>query len=370
MTVIIGILGLSFLVFFHELGHYIAARLCGVKVLAFSIGMGPVLLHHTINDTDYRISLIPLGGYCSMKGQDDFPKAIEGNLKEIYGEPDSYYGSHPFKRLMIAFAGPAFNFIFGFIAFYIIALVGYTYYSAGTKVSMADEIYENMTSVAHEAGMQTGDSIKMINGKEMNDFSNIAEFIATHPDEDIDIIVERDGKTLSFAVHTALDKDTGAGKLGIVSSSDSVVERHYGSFGIAGSFAEGAKQSASLITLTFKSISILFKGINLTNAVSGPARITTILGSTVKQGFAESIRIGIISTLQILALISISLFITNLLPVPILDGGLILFALIEWIARRKMHPRLLYYIQYVGVGIIALLIIFVTTNDIKYFLFK
>lgn len=370
MTVIIGIIGLGFLVFFHELGHFLAARLFGVKVLAFSVGMGPVLLHKEIRGTDYRLSLIPLGGYCSMKGENDFKKAVEENRKEIAGEPDSFYGVHPLKRLLIAFAGPFFNLLFGFLAFFTIALMGYSYYSAGTQVSMADEIYEGMASPAHEAGMQTGDTIKAIDGKEMTDFSDLSGYIATHPDEDIRITVDRNGEILEITAHTLLDKETGAGKLGIVSSADSVIERHYGPYSPLGATIEGVRQCGSLIALTFKSIGILFKGVDVTKAVSGPARITTMLGDTVKEGFSEGARIGIISTLQFLALISVSLFITNLLPVPILDGGLILFAIIEIVARRKMHPKLLYYIQYVGIAFIALLMVLALAGDVRYFIGK
>lgn len=370
MTFVLGILGLGFLVFFHELGHFVAARIFGVKVEAFSIGMGPVLLHSTWKETDYRISLIPLGGYCAMKGEKDFQEAMEKNLKEIQGEKDSFYGIHPLKRLAIAFAGPFANFLFGFFAFFTIAIIGYTYYSAGTKVSMADEIYPELSSPAHDAGMKSGDKILSLNGTAVNDFSEIAAFISTHPDENIKIEVEREGKIFFFDVKTELDKETGAGKLGIVSDPESIVEHEYPRHGFFGACKEGFTQSAKIIALTGKSIRILFKGVNLTNAVSGPVRITSILGTTVKHGFAAGFKEGVVSTLEFLALISISLFLTNLLPIPVLDGGLILFALIEFLARKKMNPKVLYYIQFVGIFFIALLFIFAMTGDIIYFLKK
>lgn len=370
MTIIIGILGLGFLVFFHELGHFSAARIFGVKVEAFSVGMGPILLHHKIKDTDYRLSLIPLGGYCSMKGEKDFTDAIEKNLREIDGEPDSFYGVHPFKRLLIAFAGPFFNFLFGFIAYTIIALMGYTYYSAGTKVSMADEVYTDMSSVAHKSGMMTGDAILSINSKKMEDFSQIAIYVSSHPDEDLDFEVERNGEILHFLVHSELDKETGSGKVGIVSNPESIIERTYPKHSFFSALAEGFKQSFNLINLTFKGIGTLFKGVNITNTVSGPARITSMLGSTIKQGFSAGIHEGIVSSLEFLAIISISLFITNLLPIPILDGGLILFALIECIIRKKLNPKFLYYIQFVGIAFLAFMLILAVTGDFMYFFKK
>lgn len=370
MSIILGILGLGFLIFFHELGHFIAARVFGVKVEAFSVGMGPILLHHTIKDTDYRLSLIPLGGYCSMKGQSDFPTAVEKNLPFLDGDKDSFYGVHPVKRLLIAFAGPFFNFVFGFVAFTIIALMGYTYYTAGTTVSMADEIYENIESPAHKAGMQTGDEITAIDDIQMNDFSEIAEYISINPDKEVTITVKRNGSYYDIKLRTLLDKETGSGKIGIVSSPDSILEQHYGPYSPFGALREGVSECAKLLNLTVKGIGLLFKGVKLTSAVSGPARITTMLGDTVKEGFSENIHIGIVSTLQLLAIISISLFITNLLPIPILDGGLILFALIEWISRRKIHPKVLYYIQFIGIAIIGALMAIAITGDLKYFIFK
>ncbi len=370
MTFILGIIGLGFLVFFHELGHFAAARIFGVKVEAFSIGMGPVLLHRVWRKTDYRISLIPLGGYCAMKGEADFQKAIEENRKEIEGEKDSFYGIHPLKRLLISAAGPFANFFFGFLAFFIVALIGYTYYSAGTKVSMADEIYPELTSSAHFSGMESGDEILEINGKKMNDFSEIAEFISSHPDETIEIKVERNGIPLSFSVKTDLDKETGAGKIGIVSDPSSITEREYPKHNFLDACKEGLKRSFGIIILTGKSISILFKGVKISSAVSGPVRITSLLGSTVKQGFSLSFKTGIVSTLEFLALLSISLFMTNLLPVPILDGGLILFALIEFISHRKMGPKLLQSIQFIGLLFIAALMLFALSSDILYLIRK
>lgn len=367
MTIVIGIIGLGFLIFFHELGHYIAARIFHVKVEAFSIGMGPVLLHKTYKGTDYRISAIPLGGYCTMKGEKDAQTAIEDNLPQIDGERDSFYGTHPLKRLLIAFAGPFANYVLGFLCFFIIALMGYTYYSAGTKVSMADEVYPETTSPAHGAGLQSGDEIISINGTSMNDFSEIASFVSTHPDELLKVEVKRGSETLFFDVRTTMNTETGQGQIGVVSDPSSVTAREYPKHGFFGALKEGLCRSSEIIALTGKSVGVLFKGVKVTNAVSGPARITSMLGNTVKEGFSQGFKVGLISTLEFMALLSISLFLTNLLPIPILDGGLILFALLEVISRRKMNPKVLYYVQIAGVIVIAFIFIFAITSDIIYF---
>ncbi|MCI5830711.1 MAG: site-2 protease family protein [Treponema sp.] len=366
MTFILGILALGILVFFHELGHFMAARISGVKVEAFSIGMGPVLIHHAYKETDYRISLIPLGGYCAMKGEEDFKKALEQNLKTIEATEDSFYGVHPLKRLFIAFAGPLSNYILGFLAFFIIATMGYSYYSAGNRISMADEVYPELHSAAHEAGLETGDEIIAINKTPVSDFAEIAAFVSAHGDEDLVVKVVRNKETLEFKVHSDIDLDSGMGKIGIVADNTSVVKKE-----VKGkSFLPAVKEGFSGTLKIISSIKILFKGIKIQNAVSGPARITSMLGSTIQEGFMEGIKTGIISTLEFLAIISVSLFLTNLLPVPVLDGGLILFAFIEWISGRKLSPKLMSYIQYAGIAIIAFMMIFALYGDFLYFFKK
>jgi len=373
LTIVYGILCLGFLVFFHELGHFLAARAFGVAVESFSVGMVPVILHHTWGGTDYRLSLIPLGGYCGMKGQKDYPVAPNKGAEQESSaavDKDSFYGVHPFKRLLIAFNGPFFNLIFAFIAYFIIALMGYTYYSAGTKVSMTSDTaeYATVPSPAKAAGMKSGDDIQSINGKKMNDFSDIVSYVSLHGDENITITALRNGELLTFTVHTGLDKSSGSGKLGIVSDSDSVIERTYPKHSFFPAIGEGLKQTGSMIGLSFKSIGILFKGVDLTKTVSGPARITTMLGDTVKNGFSAGIHAGVVSTLEFLAILSISLFIMNLLPIPVLDGGLILFSFIECITKRRISPKVQFYVQLIGIAFILLLLALALTGDIQYFI--
>ncbi len=363
MTVVWGILGLSFLVFFHELGHFFLAQICGVEVEAFSVGMGPVLLHHKWGKTDYRLSLIPVGGYCQMKGEADYKIAIEQNKSEIQSEKDSFYGVSPFRRLLIAFAGPFFNLIFAFFAFVIIAQIGYTYYDAGTKINVQKDDF----SPAKEAGLEDGDIITALDGKAVFYFTEIADYVSLRANQDILFTVERGGENLDFVVHSDLNKETGSGRVGIISAGKLDIERQYGGFSFFPSLKEGFFQTISMLDATLKGISSLFKGVKLTSAVSGPARVSTMLGDSVKQGFSVGIKEGIVTTLQFLALISISLFLTNLLPIPVLDGGLILFSLIEGISGKKMHPKLLYYIQFVGIAFIAVLLIIAVTGDINYF---
>lgn len=363
-----GILCLFFLILFHEFGHFLAAKLFGVKVESFSVGFGPILLHRTIKGTDYRLSLIPLGGYCGMKGENDFRQAMEEDLKEVKGEADSLYGVHPMKRAAIGFAGPFFNFIFAIFCFSLINGIGYNYYTYSNKIILADELYENTCTAARDAGLLTGDQIIRINGKEILDFSQIIEEVSVRPAENINVTVLRNNKELSFVVHTQMDKESGTGKIGVAADTESLLMQSTPDYNFFEAIGHGFLDTFEYIGLTFKSIAILFKGVDLKNAVGGPARITEMLGSTAQEGFSESFKVGFISLSQLMAVISISLFIMNLLPIPVLDGGLILVAIIETISRKKVPPKVQYRIQFIGFAFIAILFIIGLIGDITYFI--
>lgn len=445
MTIIYGLIGLGFIVFIHELGHFITAKICGVTVESFSIGMGPILLHKTIKGTDYRLSLIPLGGYCGMKGQKDFQVALDEKLESITGDKDSFYGIHPLKRVIIAFSGPFFNFIFAAIAFMIISMIGYSYYTSENKIILANEVYPEMESIAEKAGLQTGDKILSVNDKETPYFTDIYEAISISANKKTDLQVQRDSEIFNIEVTPSLNKETGAGVLGIVSWTNPLIDsveknsiaekvglkeqdlilqinddiikntadynnaiQKYDNFSmkvlrdnneiiienielnpqkedkttlgitfytekvksktysffpaIINGFVEAGKTTA----LTFKSLGLLFQGVDLTKAVSGPLRITVMLGDTAKAGFSAGFSTGIVTVFNFLAIISISLFIMNLLPIPILDGGLILFALIEAITKKQISPKIQYYVQFIGVGVILVLFVFAMFGDISY----
>ncbi|MCR4742661.1 MAG: RIP metalloprotease RseP [Treponema sp.] len=365
-----GLIGLVLLIVFHEFGHFIAAKIFGVKVESFSVGFGPVLLHKKFGDTDFRLSLIPLGGYCGMKGEKDFQKALENNQAEINGDSDSLYGVSPIKRAFIGFAGPFINLILAVISFSIIAGVGYKYYSYSNQIILANELYENSSMAAENAGIKTGDKIIKINNEKVEDFSQIISEISTKADEDIKITVDRNGEILEFTVHSELDKESGIGKIGIAADTNSLLEKEAERYSFFPAIGQGFKECFEYTKLTFKSIGVLFKGVNIANTVSGPVRVTNLLGATIEESFKADFRNGLVSILSLMGLISLSLGIMNLLPIPILDGGLILLALIEAITRKKIKPKIQYYIQFIGLAFILFLFIIGCVGDISYFIHK
>lgn len=367
MRIVIGLICLCFLIFFHELGHFLVAKLFKIKVESFSIGMGPILFHKTIKSTDYRISLFPFGGYCGIKGEKDFQEALKNNYSKIDGEKDSMYGCHPFKRAAIGFAGPFFNFLFAFFAFTVILLTGYTTYSYSNKIIIASELDSSIQSQAGKAGLKTGDEIIKINNKKIEDFSDIIFEISKRPDEDIEISVLRDKEIIEFSVHSVLDKTSGTGKIGISADTTTLLKKEIKSKNFFLAIKDGFLESLNMTFLTLKGIFTLFKGVDLKNQVSGPARVADMIGEVVSESATQGKKAVFINLLNFMALISISLFLMNLLPIPVLDGALILFALIEGIFRIRLHPKFYYYIQFIGIFIIIIIFIIGVSGDFIYF---
>ena len=367
MRIVIGLICLCFLIFFHELGHFLVAKLFKIKVESFSIGMGPILFHKTIKGTDYRISLFPFGGYCGIKGEKDFQEALKNNYSKIEGEKDSMYGCHPFKRAAIGFAGPFFNFLFAFFVFIFFLLTGYTTYSYSNKIIIASELDSSIQSQAGKAGLKTGDEIIKINNKKIEDFSDIIFEISKRPDEDIEISVLRDKEIIEFSVHSVLDKTSGTGKIGISADTTTLFEKEIKSKNFFLAIKDGFLESLNMTFLTLKGIFTLFKGVDLKNQVSGPARVADMIGEVVSESATQGKKAVFINLLNFMALISISLFLMNLLPIPVLDGALILFALIEGIFRIRLHPKFYYYIQFIGIFIIIIIFIIGVSGDFIYF---
>lgn len=443
---LIGLPVLGIVVFIHELGHFIAAKLCGVSVESFSIGWGPVLLHKKFGTTDYRLSAIPLGGYCGMKGEHAFREAYEKKLLSVPKEEGSLFAAHPFKRMLIAFAGPFANLLLAAAALAMISGLGRTYYTTDNRIVPVYRLEPSDESPARTAGLQIGDRILQINGEKTANFADIQQIIALHPEESLTMMIERGGEQLSTTIRPTLNKKTGAGQVGIYryvpleiasvrkdSAADlagikagdrltgidgtaldnrmaliyffrdytqktalfelirdgerielpvNLVRTENGSVdlglnweyitvtekgtGFIASLRQGIVQTGELTAVTLKSLGLLFKGVSMTDAVAGPVRISSMIGSLAADGFSENVQAGLVNIAEIVAVICVSLFLMNLLPIPILDGGLIFNAFIECIVRRQIPPRVLYYLQFVGFAFIAVLFFFALWADILY----
>jgi regulator of sigma E protease len=443
--ILLGLIGLGVVVFVHELGHFIAARLMGIDVEAFSIGWGKPFFKKKIGSVEYRLGIFPLGGYCKMKGENDFELVYNNNSEGLSLEKGSYFSVHPFRRAVTCVAGPVFNLLFAILVLSVIWGLGFEVNTLGNRIILASEITPGTVNPSDEAGLKTGDRILQIKGKETNTYNEIQEIIATHPGYDLPILIERDGQILSFSVRPVMEKSSGAGKIGVYFWTDPVIEQvasgspaeiaglksgdrilkvngtelpyTMGLFQILDKkpavlavefLREGKTMTASIIpihteagtqdlgiswtairyrnpmlpihlalvkgtvetwktfALSVKSLSLLFKGVDLTQAVSGPIRITYMVGDIATEGFNQGFGAGISSMAGFLSLISIALCIMNLLPLPILDGGMILLFLIEGIRGKPLNPKFVSAFQTFGVIIIAGLMLFAVFGDVMF----
>ncbi|TLD90700.1 RIP metalloprotease RseP [Helicobacter sp. MIT 03-1614] len=346
MSIFIALIILSFLVFFHELGHFFVARLCGVRVEVFSIGFGKKIASVQIGQTQYALSLIPLGGYVKLKGQDD------SNPKARNYEVDSYLSKSPMQRIAILLAGPLFNLL---LAFFLYIAVG-----IGGKLSLlpvVGEVKENYP--AYLAGIKAGDRILSINDEEIKTWEELDSIILSSSGELL-ISIERAPSQI-FNLHlTPIEKeaknifgeDITRRVIGIASANAVGKVSYRGWESIRYGFEETLKAS----TLIAQGIVKLISGVVPSSEVGGVVSIVSVIGSASQEGW--------VILFWLTALISVNLGILNLLPIPALDGGHIIFNCYEIIMRKPPSENVAYYLTLCGWAILLALMFLGLYNDI------
>ena len=340
------IIVLGVLIFFHELGHFLVARFFGVGVEKFSLGFGPRILGKTVGMTDYRLSLIPLGGYVKMVGEEPDSEI------EPYLIPKSFTHKSVFKRFLIVAAGPLFNLLLAVVIFFLV------FQTSGTYVMRALVGEVELPSPAARAGMQKDDLIIAINGLEVDSWEEMAEQIYQSEGHPLAFLVERDGQRLTLEVQPELKKtqnlfgeDIERYIIGIRSAGD-VIPKEL-------SFAESVGMSITrtweITKLTVLSVVKLIQGKLPASTLGGPIRIAQMAGAQAQE--------GMVNLLIFTAVISINLGILNFLPIPVLDGGHLLFFTIEMISRRPVSVKVREIAQQFGIFLLILLMIFVLYND-------
>lgn len=344
MSLIPSLLALSFLIFFHELGHFLVARAFGVRVEVFSIGFGKKLISKTYKGTQYALSLIPLGGYVKMKGQNDSDPLEQSN------EADSYTAKAPWQRICILLAGPLFNI---FLAFLI-----YSSLSFGDKqvlLPTLGEIKEDYP--ASRAGLKSGDTILSINGEKIKTWGEMAEIISTS--STLSLEVQREGEILHFSL---TPKEVESKNLFGEAQSRYVIgvgaKGEFGivHFGVIEALKNGVISTYENSTLIMEGIKKLIIGVVPTSEVGGVVSIVQVMHKASESGW--------VSFALLVALISINLGVLNLLPIPALDGGHIIFNLYEMITRKPPSANMLYYLTIGGWAILLGLMFLGLYNDL------
>ncbi len=359
-NVVAVILVLGGLIFFHELGHFTVARLLGIGVRTFSLGFGPRLLTVQYGRTDYCLSLIPLGGYVALAGEEPGENSLVVDGKDVDGvffPSAQLFSERPaWHRLLVALAGPAANIILALILCCGLAWVqGQTYLLPVIGSVMPG-------SPASEAGIYPGDTILSIDGKAVSMWDEIPEAIGAKHGAEVHIVLSRKGIEHSLVLvpqegtrTNVFGEKESAWLIGISAPTD---VSHIGTLqlGTVDSLLAGAQRTWGMIAITVKSfIKLAQRSVPLDN-VGGPILIAQLVGKTADAGVA--------AVLVIAALISVNLGILNLLPVPVLDGGHIVFLLLEMIIRHPVSARIRSYATRAGIGLLLLLMFLATWNDL------
>lgn len=328
-TVLAVVFVFGLLIASHELGHFTVAKLSGVAVLEFSLGMGPKLLGFKKGETDYSLRLFPIGGYVRMLGE-------EGESSD----PRAFCNKSPWKRLPIILAGAFMNFVIAVLLFTIV------WYNMGVSKPIVSNLEPGYPAAA--AGVKVNDRITYANDKKINKWEDFLSFVAQNKDNTFKMTVERDNKPLDFNIKPVYNKDRQMYMIGITSTL------------VKGSFKDSLKDG---LVGTFSSIKQMlvfiggaFRGKVSLNDVGGPVAIVKLSG--------EAARVGIWSLLYFTAFLSINLGVLNLIPFPALDGGWVIILLIEGITGRKIDENKIGFINLIGFTLLIGFAILVTFKDI------
>ena len=354
---------LTIIVFVHELGHFLVARWCGIKVLVFSIGFGPEIVgFNDRHGTRWKISAIPLGGYVKFFGDDNVASVPDADAVAAMNTDErrvSFFHQPVAARAAVVAAGPIANFLLAIAIFATIFML----YGKQETAARVDAVVPG--SAAAAAGFQTGDLVLSIDGKPIDTFKDMQEIVSLNPDVPLDFVVERGGAKVTLHATPKLTEDRDnfgnvyrIGRLGI-SQTNSPQDVKVRKFGPLGAIEEAAKQTWFVVDQTFAYLGKLALGRASADQLGGPLRIAQMSGQAASLGF---------STLMNWAgLISVSIGLLNLFPIPLLDGGHLLFYGIEAIRGRPLSERVQEVGFRIGLALIVMLMIFTVWNDLSHF---
>ncbi len=345
MSFLVSLLVLSFLIFFHELGHFLAARFFKVKVEVFSIGFGKKILTKRWGETDYCLSAIPLGGYVQMKGQDD------SNPLNTSKDEDGYGGKPPWQRIIILFAGPFANFLLAFLLYVAIGHLG--------TVKRAPQVGSvNKDSAAFHAGLDVNDTILSINDEKIDWWSDIGPVVVNSKGS-LTLKIKRGDQIISKTLTPKIGKNKNIfgeevkEKLIGISWSGKVETFYY----------KGLNSLSFALKETIFATNLILLGLEkLIQGVVSPKEMGGII-SIVKYT-SDAVNMGIVVLFTITAIISVNLGLLNLFPIPALDGGHIMFTVYEMIFRKPPSEKVYLRLTYVGWAFLLTLMAFTIINDI------
>lgn len=334
MAILITIIGFGFMIFIHELGHFIAAKRFGVLVHEFSIGMGPQIFSFGKGETKYSLRLLPIGGYVKLEGENE----LEEN-----DNPRSFSNLKPLKRIVILVAGAFMNVLLGFIIFTILNI------SVGITPSVVAAIPNELASV--QVTFQEGDEITRLNNARIHSYEDVSLFMSRYDKKSLDVTLKRNGKTIRIEDAPLIETEEGY-KLGVIFAAQKASVLRSAEFAIY----DTVHISKAVVYAVFD----IFSGKTGINSLSGPVEIVSTVGAVASQQNEYTL----LNILLLFAMITVNLGIFNLLPFPALDGGSIVFALYELVTRKKVKSEIVGYSGLIGFALLMLLAVYVTAGDI------
>lgn len=342
MGIIWFVVILGGIVLVHEFGHFIFSKIFGVYVYEFSIGMGPKLLHFKKKkgETEYCLRLIPIGGFVSLAGEDADDNKKIPEKRKLYTKP-------VWQRFIIMVAGAMNNFIFAFLLLFIMALI---FGSVSNKPIVAKV---NKDYPAYAAGIEKGDRILKIDGNYISSWGEVQLYIQTSNGKEMDFVVrDKEGNTKELKITPKVVEEEGGDKRFLIGISTNNKVK----YGFVNSLTYAIETTGSLYKLMLTTLKQLFTGGVSVKDLSGPVGIYTVVDSQSKNGLA--------SILYLTAYLSMNVGVINLLPFPAFDGGRVLFLIIEKIRGKKIPAKTEGIVNTVGFGLLMLLMLFITVNDI------
>jgi regulator of sigma E protease len=356
LTVVAFLFVLTVVVFVHELGHYLVARWNGVRVETFSIGFGPQLFgFDDRHGTRWKVAAVPLGGYVKFFGDADASSATtDGREMTPEERAVSFHHKNVWQRIAIVFAGPAANLVFAIAVF---AAVYAAFGQLATPPVVSDVV---PGSAAEEAGLQPGDRIVAVDGTEINRFEQLQHLVPLTNGASLTLTVNRDGDILSLEATPRIEEITDSlgqvrrqAVLGITASTS---QEDLVRLGPLEAIGAAFSQAYGLVEATAVSVGQMVTGERGTEDLGGPIRIAQMSGQVAE--------LGMVSLLLFMAFLSVNLGLINLLPIPVLDGGHLVFYLVEAVRGRPLGERTQEYGFRIGLAFIITLMVFVTWNDI------
>ena len=340
MKIIIALVVFSIIIIFHELGHFLLAKANGIRVNEFCLGLGPTLFGITKGETKYSLKLLPFGGACIMEGEDE-----ESSDDRAFGRKSVW------ARISVVAAGPIFNFIMAFVfAFILTCNIGY-------DLPVLADVTEGYA--AEEAGMQAGDTIVKMNGKNIHFFREVSSYTMFHEGESVTVTYERDGKLHQTKLAPKYDEESGRYMYGFRSSGQNV----HGN--VLESFKYSIYEVKYWISTTLGSLKMLVTGGVTINDMSGPVGLVDAIGTSYEQSVSYGYFVAFLQMLYISIILAANLGVMNLLPLPALDGGRLVFLIVEAIRGKRVDPDKEGMVHFVGLMLLLALMVVVMFNDIR-----